>query len=117
MEGGTPEFRSRGEEKGAKKAFQRENTYVAKKEKGIRGVSGDQRFGRLVRLRSFRSFGDSYRIGVEVSGVAVDGELVVLRDDGVGDLSVGPRSVLGVPVDGAHLSHARSCKKKKRRGG
>ena len=115
MEGGTPEFRSRGEEKGAKKAFQRENTWLKRHSRRFR--RSKVRPTRPFSFRSFRSFGDSYRVCVEVPGVAVDGELVVLRDDGVGDLSVGPRSVLGVPVDGAHLSHARSCKKKKRRGG
>ena len=109
MEEGTPEFRSRGEEKGAKKEFQKENPRLRRSEAfavfpAIKG-SPDS------------SVSVSYRVRVEVSGVAVDGELVVLRDDGVGDLSVGPRSVLGVPVDGAHLSHARSCKKKKRRRG
>ena len=49
----------------------------------------------------------SYRVGVEVSRVGVDGELVVLRHDGVADLPVRPGAVLGVPVHGAHLSHAR----------
>ena len=50
VEEGTPEFRSRGEEKGAKKEFQKENTRLRRK-RGIRGVSGDQRFARLVRVR------------------------------------------------------------------
>ena len=112
MEEGTPEFRSRGEEKGAKKEFQKENPRLRRSEAfaafpAIKG-SPDSSV-------SVCSFVDSYRVCVEVSGVAVDGELVVLRDDGVGDLSVRPRSVLGVPVDGAHLSHARSCKKEKKR--
>ena len=49
----------------------------------------------------------SYRVREEVSRVGVDGELVVLRHDGVGDLPVRPGAVLGVPVDGAHLSHPR----------
>ena len=112
MEEGTPEFRSRGEEKGAKRKISK-GKYAAEKEKR------HSRCFRRSKVRPTRpcSFDDSYRVRVEVSGVAVDGELVVLRDDGVGDLSVGPRSVLGVPVDGAHLSHARSCKKKKRRRG
>ncbi len=48
----------------------------------------------------------SYRARRQPSRVGVDGELVVLRHDGVGHLAVG--ALRAVLVDRVHLDHARA---------